>query len=456
MRLGRPAAWLLPGLCCCLMLGVVASYAALLPRARWQGDEYMVFARLRAGGWGYFAHWYLTWSPRLVSNLFYGAYGAAVLAWHRPFAGSCMVVLWAALACACVLPAWFTNENRLPRVVAGLSLFAAFLVGHSVSEVFYWPAGGLSYIPTLAGVVWLFWLLLDGMGLRVRRQVCAGLALVIVAGSSEVGIFAALSIAAGVSCVQLGLSWRRSAWVLPGVAVAVADLALVLHGRVGTIEVGGGDPLVLHHAGAALMQAIPAFARGFVRPDFAGGAPLSAPNSLLSRLLILAGAHWTFGKTRAPGLLPAFGAALLLAAFASLASGYFQFGRLCCSRHDTMRACFIALAAAAFGAAWPYWRPNAGAAAFAGAVLVLFLPATPALLADHRSMDRAVSARAQTWASGTSPGDTMVFIVEPPGRLIDGYGFTPGFASASRDAAWWQLGVLQFFGKRSVLFEAGK
>ena len=44
MRLGRPVAWLLPGICCCLMLCVIAAYAALLPRARWQGDEYMVLA----------------------------------------------------------------------------------------------------------------------------------------------------------------------------------------------------------------------------------------------------------------------------------------------------------------------------------------------------------------------------------------------------------------------------
>ncbi len=457
MRLGRPAAWLWPGLCCCLMFCVITAYAALLPRARWQGDEYLVFAWLREGGWAFYLHWYLTWSPRLVSNMFYGAYGAAVLAWHRPLAGSCMAILWAGLACACVAPAWRTNAHRLSRLAAGLSLFALFLVGHSVTEVFYWPAGGLSYVPTLAGTVWLFWLLLDGLETRVWRHVAAGLALFLVAGSSEVGIFTALSIAACIGCVQLRTPWRRSLWLLPGLAMALVDLALVLHGRVGTIEVGGEDPAVLHHAGAALLRGLVVFAGELVRPNLSGGPASSAALSAASRILVFLGAHWSLGKARAPGgLLPAFGAALLLAAFASLASGYFQFGRLCCARHETMRACFIILAVAAFGAAWPRMRAGAGAAAWAAAAILLFVPAVPALLADYRSMDGAIAARAQTWASGASSGDTMVFIIEPPGRVISGGGLTPGFATVSPELAWWQLGILQFFGKRSVSIELAK
>lgn len=457
MRLGRPAAWFLPGVCCCLMLCVIAAYAALLPRARWQGDEYTVFASLRDGGWRYVLHWYFTWSPRLVSDVVYSAYGTVVLAWHRPLAGSCMAMLWAALACACLVPAWRSNAYRLPRLLAGLSLMALFLVGHSVTEVFYWPAGGLSYVPTLAGAVWLFWILLDGLGTQVRRHAAAGLALFIIAGSSEVGIFTSLSIAVCIGCVQLGAPWRQSLWLLPGVALALVDLALVLHGRVGAVEGNGADPLVLHHGVAALLRAMPAFVSSLVRPAVPGGAALSTPLSIASRILIFIAARWIFGNTPAAGrLLPAFGAALLLAAFASLASGYFQFGRLCCARHDTMRACYITLAVAAFGAAWRHTRPNAGAAAWAAAVFLLFVPAVPALLADYRSMHRAISARTQTWASGMSRGDTMVFIIDPPGRTIGSCGFTPGFAAVSPDLAWWKLGILAFFEKRSVSIALAK
>ncbi len=456
MSLRRPAAWVLPRACCCLMLCVIAAFAALLPRARWQGDEYIVFAALRDGGWDFFLHWYLTWSPRLVSNVLYAAYGAAVLALHRPLAGSCMAVAWAGLACACLIPAWRAGAHRLSRVLAGLGLMALFLVGHSVTEVFYWPAAGLSYVPTLAGAVWLFWLLLDGLSTRVRRHAAAGLALFIVAGSSEVGIFASLSIGVCVGCAQSGAPWRQWLWLLPGVALALVDLVFVLHWRVGTIEVGGADPRVLHHGAAALLRAVPAFVSDLGRPDMPDGTASSLPLSITSRILIFLGAR-RIGSTRAAGrLLPAFGAALLLAAFISLASGYFQFGRLCCARHDTMRACFITLAVAAFGTARPRSGPDAGAAAWAAAVVLLFVPAAPALLADYRSMHGAISARAQTWASGASSGDTMVFLVEPPGRLIAGCGFTPGFASASPDLAWWKQGILAFFRKRAVSIKMAK
>ena len=439
------------------MLCVILAYAALLPRARWQGDEYMVFGLLRQGGWNYFLHWYLTWSPRLVSDVLYGLYGVTVLAMHRPLAGTCMAVLWAGLACACLAPAWRVGANRPLRLVVGLGLFALFLVGHSVTEVFYWPAGGLSYVPTLAGTVWLFWLLLDGLGTQIRRHVTAGLALLVIAGSSEVGIFTAFSIAACLAGVQWRAPWRRIAWVLPGVAVAAVDLAFVLHGRVGTIEGATFDPLVLHHAGAAALRASAAFAADLVRPDLPGGAALSAPLSLASRLFIFLGAHWAFAKTRAAGpVLPAFGAALLLAAYASLASGYFQFGRLCCARHDTMRACYITLALTALGAALPRYRPNAAAVAWAAAVLLLFVPTVPALLADYRSMDRAIAARAQSWASGASAGDSMVFVIDPPGRLMNGCGFTPGPAKAGPDLVWWKQGILLFFGKRTASIELAR
>ena len=453
---GRPAALLPAGLCCALMLCVVACYAALLPRARWQGDEYLMFAWLRQGGWNFYLHWYLSWSPRLFSNLLYGAYGVAVLAVHRPLAGTCMAVLWAGLACACLGPAWRTGAP-LPRLAAGAAIMALFLAGHSVTEVFFWPGGGLSYLPTLAGTVWLFWLMLDGLTGQPLRHLAAALALVVVAGSSEVGIFTALAVAACVGCVQARAPWRQSAWLLPGAVLALVDLALVLHGRVGTIEGGGGDRAVLHLAGAALLRAAASFARELARPDLANGAAVSTPVSLASRVLVLLAARWTLGKTRAPGwLLPAFGVALLLAAFASLASAYYQFGRLCCARHDTMRACYVTLALAAFGAAWPRPRPNTGAAAWAAAVLLLFVPAAPALLADYRGMDRAIAARAQTWASGTSPGDSMVFVIDPSGHVLDGCGFTPGPAVMSPDLVWWKLGILEFFGKRRAVIELAK
>ncbi len=453
---GRAAArssarfWLLVA-CCAIVLGVIAAYAALLPRARWEGDEYLVFALQRELGWTFFRLWYVSWSPRLFSDVLFGLYGMAVLALHRPLAGSCMAVLWAGLAAACVVPAWRGGPGRLSRLLVGLGLFALFLVGHAATEVFYWPAGGLSYLPTLAGAVWLFWLLADGAGAQGWRQVGAAAALFVIGGSSEVGVFLALAIAGCVGPAQVGQPWRRALWLLPGVAVALVDLGLVLHARVGTIEMADGDPAVLHHARAAVLRAIPSFARDLARPAYGGGSAVSVELSLAARLLVVLGAHWSFGRMAGRRRLPvAFGVALLLAAFASGASAYYQFGRLCCGRHDTMRACLIVLALASFGAAWPYRRPAAGAACWAAAVLLLFVPAAPSVLADYRSMDRAIAARARTWQSGTAPGSAMVFEIEPPGRVLSKTGFAPGLARSGPAAAWWQSGILRFFDKQTA------
>ena len=434
-------------------LAAILSYAALLPRARWQGDEYLVFSEMREGSWGFLQSWYLGWSPRLFSDALYAAYGAAVAAAHRPLAASCMAVLWAALFCACVLPA-LARSGRAARVLAGMSLFALFLTGHAVTEVFYWPAGGLSYVPTLAGVVWLFWLCADGFEASRSAQACAAAALFVAGGSSEVGVFAVLSICVCVSGAQLGKAGRAWLWMLPGLAVSVLDLALVLHGRVGVREGSSADPSLLHHAGASMAAALPQFFGELAVPVFSGGAPSSVWLGVGSRIVVFLAARWSLGRVRG-ALLPAFGVAVLVAAFVSLTSAYYQFGRLCCQRHDTMRACFICLAVAAFGACsgrlGRLRAGNAAAPAWAASVILLFLPASPALLADFRSMDQATANRARSWVSGFGPGEDMVFVRDPPGQVINANKFATGPVSLGTEIAWYQRGILQFFGKRRMM-----
>ena len=437
--------------CCTLLLAVILAYAMLLPRARWQGDEYFILGQMRDGGWPYIRSWYLGWSPRLVSDILYVGYGAAVQAMHRPLAASCMALLWAMLGCACVLPARATPHRQM-RVPAGLALFALFLAGHAVTETFYWPAGGLSYLPTLAGTVWLFWLCADGLQ---ARQASAAAALFITAGSSEVGVFIALAACACIGAAQIGRPWQRWAWMLPGLALALLDLALVLHGRVGTPEGRGADPALLHHAGASLAAAVPRLLHTLAMPD-TGAALLP---SLVARILIFAAARGSLGTLRGPAL-PAFGAGLLLAAYLSIASANYQFGRPCCQRHDTMRACLVVLAIAAFGASsvrlWPVARTAFAAPAWAAATLILFLPATPALWADLRQTGQATADRTQTWQSGKAAGPDMVFIRDPEGQVINATRFATGNFEAGHGLAWYQDGILGYFHKQRMIVTDAK
>ncbi len=426
-----------------VLVAVVLAHAALLGRSRWQADEYLTLALMRRFGWAFLVHWYLHWSPRLWSDLLFAGYGALVERAHRPLAGSCMAALWAGLACACLLPAWAgAPRARGGRVFAGLAMLALFLVGHPVQEVFFWPAGGLSYLPTLAGAAWLFWCVADA------RRVAGGAALLLVSGSSEMGAFLALAVA---GCLLTGGgAWWRGVWLLPGAALAVLDLALVLRGRVGTVEILDHGNL-LHHTGASLLGALP-LVWGQVA---AGGQPdagfWAVVVRLGTRVLVVLGArHCLVGHRR--GLL-GLAAALLLACYASIAASLYQFGTLCCERHDTVREAFVMLACLALGAAWPgAARAGRAAGPMLAAVLLLFAPRVAVLPREWALTRAAVAARARTWESGLRAGDrSMVFVPEPGGNVIGGVGFPPGTVRRGPGIGWAEQGLLDYFDKDTVV-----
>ena len=439
----------------CGMLAVIAAYAGLLPRSTWQGDEYILFAFQRDGGWRFLIHWYLTWSPRLVSDILFATYGVAVAATHRPLTGTCMAILWSGLFLACVGPAAVAARQRLSRLLLGLAIFTLFLIGHDVAEVFYWPAGGLSYIPTLAGAAWLFWCLADSDRIPQWRSAAA---LILIAGSSEVGIFFALSICAST------IIWNRkdlasSRWIIPGTVLGLVDLILVLKGRVGNVEIASSGPL-LHHSVASLVAAGPIFARELIIPDSGLSMPMGWVWSLSARIITILAARWSLspaGLERRRLLLP-FAVSLLLGAFASIASSLYEFGVLCCQRHDTMRACAIILALVAFGA-WSgeRWPPpksstrNFVAPACIAAVLLLFGSSASGLIYDWRTAPLAVSAHAATWTSGSASATDMTMIRGPAGRIAGGRPFSSGLYHAGEKALpWYDFAILSYFNKQTL------
>ena len=440
---------------CCGMLVVIAAYAGLLRRSSWQGDEYIVFAFQRDGGWRFLIHWYLTWSPRLVSDILFAAYGIVVTVSHRPLAGTCMAVLWSGLFFACVGPAMATARQRQTRLLLGLAIFTLFLDGHGVADVFYWPAGGLSYIPTLAGIAWLFWCVADSARVPQWRPAAA---LVVVAGSSEVGIFLALSIC------TLVIAWSRQRivslwWMAPGLVLGLVDLVLVLNGRVGNVEIASAGPL-LHHAGASLASAVPIFARELIVPNNEISAPINWAWSLVARVLVIFAARWSLepADPKQRRLLLLFAAGLLLGSFASLASSLYEFGTLCCERHDTMSACSITLALIAFGVwsagRWPLISPprNLAASAWMAAVVLLFGSSLPGLIEDWRTAPQAVSARAQTWASGRASAANMILIRGPVGRIVGSSEFSRGeYRRIDKALPWYDFAVLSFFEKQTMI-----
>jgi len=447
---------------CVVFATIILAHAGLLSLSRWQADEYLDFAFQRQFGWHYVVGRYWTWSARLWSEMLLALYGAAVNAAHRPLAARCDALLWAGLAVACLGPAWFGSRAqaaaaRARRLALGLALFAFFLLGHGITEVFYWPAGAIAYIPTLAAATWLFWCVADGVA---GRRVSAACALGLAAGSSEVGIFLVIGFSA------LALAWRKRAevlsapWLLPGVALACLDFWIVLHGRVGKIEILGPDSAYVHHAAASLGAALP----GFLLDIVSSGRDVIVPGEIATHvaadLLLLLGGWCLAGSgggapDRGLLLLP-LALALLVAAFATRAAALYQFGTICCERHETMRQCFIVLALLAIGLwAGKRWPPHHVLGTFAPAPLVvaslvLGVPRVPDLAADYRVVPRALAARARTWQSGLgADSDAMTLVIDPNGVLIQGGGgFSPGVYRLGKDTLWYNRGVMAFFGKK--------
>jgi hypothetical protein len=454
----------LPWASAVVMVGVILAYAGLLPLSRWQADEFITVAFMRDFGWGFYKNWYLTWSPRLWSDILFIAYGGVVNATHRSWAAACMALLWGGLAWACVGPALARGRRQIGPVLLGLTMMAAFLAGHGDSEVFFWPAGGLSYVPTLATAAWLFWLFADEQQNSWGWHAQAAVALTLMGGSSEVGVMLALAICGAVAAARMRRGVRTLAWLLPGFIMSLIDLGLVVHGRVGAIEGAAATSPIAHHALASLLAAIPSFGREVISPPYEASGAAQAASTLAARVLLLAGARWlapspTPGRTNK--LLLPFAGALALGAFATLASAYYQFGLVCCDRHETLRACFLSLALIAVGV----WSAQAlprqtaglsgGAAAMMLGMLLLFVPSLPAILHDYRAMPAILRADRHSWKSGRSAAsDQMKFIMPPAGRIVSVGGWAPGtYHVEAKDLPWNYYAVLLFFQKKTLVVE---
>jgi len=442
---------------------IILAHAGLLMRSYWLFDEYLSIGRQRLEGWHWLLGLYRDWSGRVISVALFGVYGAAVNAFHRPLAVWCNALLWLLLGACCIGPAWLGNRVvRRRRMAMAFALLALCLLGHSVNEVFYWSAAALAYLPTLAGACWLFWCVVDGLE---ERRIGAALALVLIAGSSEVGLLLAGAFA-GLVILRVLAGGLRSplvdvVCVLPGLCVALVDAVVVMRSRGMTAELLGPAGATFHHPLASLAAAVPAFFVDAVAGEAGSSVWPAAVGHVVSDLLVMLGARWCLEPERRIAgygpYLPVLAGAFVMAGFTSEVGAFYQFGEPCCERHETMRQCFLLLGFAAIGAWWgAVWPPKNGvgmgaAGPLMAAVVVLAVPRVPELLPEYRMIPLAMKARKATWRSGmqAGPGE-MVFVDGPHGRLISGGGFPLGTYHLDRDTAGAGWVVMKFFDKRDL------
>ena len=423
-----------------LCLAILALHAGLLGEAHWRGDDYLCAAFARDFGWRYL--WQARvdgWSPRPLSELVFFLYGRLAAAFMRPFTVPFLGLLWGSLFATVLL----TARAATPvRTLIGLSIACMFLLGHPVAELFFWPAGAVAYLTTLAATSLALFLLIDGRTASRTGSLALSASLVACAASSETGAIAAVPLSLALAATQP----HRTLLLAPALLIAGFVLFTLAHHRM-------VSPEAVRHLGplqhlASSLRPVP-------------GALLADLFSLWpAKLCLVAGIRWSSPRVAPAGqprrALTAFAAALGAAAAASIAAGYFQFGTSCCQRHDSLRQDWLVLALAALAVASTRWPPGSrtqrlGPATLTLACLLGLAPRLPALLSDYRLMPAITATLRANWQAGRDPRTgAMIFQLPPKAALARGLGIPPGRYREPAAADWTAHGIMDFFGKRRI------
>jgi hypothetical protein len=464
-----PPSFIVPACCFVLLAALLGMHLALLPQGQWF-DEYFTFSFLRSWGWAGVAVRLQHWGMRPISEVLAFGYCRLVLLARQPLIWECLAFCWLVLfgLLALAIAPW-RGPARSARCIVLLALPLLFLVSAPVGELWYWPLGALAYLPALGAAAYAT-MVLVGPGLRRDRDwIVLALVLTIAAFSSELGAFFALLLSPllfGDLFVRQEPGGIRQAAVI-GVPFMAAGfvMASLMHGRAAsqTEMMAAGS---FHHALPSLLRALPHALAGLSGWGDTGWQTLRA---LLSRAVLVAGSAGVL-RCAWPAPVPRARVALVLVALAgtallSIAGAFYQFGVLCCERHEAYRqALYVLMVAASAGllprrVRWPAgWRmADLSVALVTVAVTVAALPRVPALLAEYRDAHAQRKALKALFASGNDKAtDTVTMILAPPGPLFQTYHIPPGQYSMTPTTPWYVQGPMLFFGKTRLVAIAPK
>lgn len=458
------------GIVLLLATAIVLAHLGLIVMGQWRIDEYWHFRLLRDEGWSYLGTRLLTWGFRPVSEAMIGLYAILADRLRQPLIGPALAVPWCLLIGALLYPVWRAGPgtNRLARLLLASVLMAAFLLGHRVAEMFYWPMGALAYMTTLAAVSLLVFEVAEERWRTPAGQWLCVAALIAAAGCSEVGAMFAACFAGLMLLVQLARPNQSRAkaavWLVP-LAFAGLALLLVALGRGTSAERLVPESPTLRHVLPSLALALQTTMRqaGTLDGGLAGRAAFA--HGIGARILLFLGflAVWRIvmpARLSRGGQLTLLALLLSLVAtcWVSIAATYYQFGVLCCERHDALRQSLLvlaelALAGLAAGLATQRrppsaWRGLAAPALLGAALLWLGVPRLPDLLAAYRyqALDKRVVR--DNWRSGLSPGEGMRFTLLPTLPLVGGDGASAaGRFTLQAQPPWFAEAVLKYFRK---------
>lgn len=444
-----------------LSLATVAAFACLIPLGTWQ-DDYLNLHQYAQGGASFFLERLRHWSPRPLSELFIWGYALAVQRFGQPLIGVFLAPFWLLLVLVALLPAWLGKRGLLPSSV----LLAMLLLGHPVAEFFYWPDGAAAYLPTLAAA--LLPLTLDWAGWSHHRAShrWVVLGLIVAAASSEVGAMFAI-IYSTLMIAGRGVDDRRDILMLVApVTLSIGLLYLQYTGRVAQAGEVFGDAAVAHHPWASLIATSKQLPFDLLNGDALGHRYVRLAEGLVIKLLLLAGLYQALSQmaiesaTRLQRRRLLLVLASMVTAAATITAAYYNFGELCCERHDTLRQGYVLVALASLATMlavrWPGRRGALAAPLMALALAIPLIHVAPRMIREYRDYAIIIRARSSTWREGRSPAPDMVFTQTRP-NLTGNLYLEPGTyrrssdPSADQRAQW----MMTFFDKQSITFTPG-
>ncbi|MBR0558617.1 hypothetical protein [Neokomagataea anthophila] len=460
------AARLTLGLCLILAGTVITLHASALPYALWQGDEYDYFYNQAHTGRSFFWHRLLFWSPRPLSEVIIALYGLCVARIHAPLIGPMLSTIWTLCATLAFLPTLLcrTIPQSTRLFLVALSSILVFL-GHPIADLMFWPMATAAHLPVLATA---FCLTLNTLT-HTERPWLTALCLSVAAVSSEAGFF----LSGAYLCFTALFALIRSHQKRKSLQILCVPTALCLFvlWRLFAGRIGLPHPHNTPTQGA-ILQSIRSSLIPFVQNlaildpmDISTGERGSgtALHGIILKILI---AFSCFTALRATNIRPSLHSLTILSlSFLAcnaliIASAYYEFGFLCCQRHETLRldvSLLLAMLAGGYAARTlpPLHRTQHTLQLIAYACLIIFtLDTARWRYADMalflRSRPLEAQARAATWQSGLSASPIMTMSQGTNSPLFYYWPWEPGHYLAG-GTGWDVQSMMKFFNKTQLI-----
>lgn len=480
------------------------AFAGLSSLGRWELDEYQQFSSMRTGLPYLLGRF--KWSPRPISETMLYVYGILVNHFHRQLIFPFLGFLWLIFLSAGLLTSWqkghSSKEDRAAlHLLLSLALMALFLAGGHTTEVFYWPAGAVAYLPTLAATLLLFLQVVGQKFESARDRALSCVCLTVAAGSSECGAtfvicYAVIKVihwSIGRRNVKLNFTSIRW-WAAPTMLALVVLIAIRMN-RFNVVELSSSG-LYRGRPVASLLVGFKEMTEETVGKtmivDLMGNrtdvdlrtklgilfSPQLPREMLLdSRLpmdiliVVALSLSWSrLGRMsrKQASLIVELVAALLLASLLTVAAACLHFGFVCCDRHELIRECWITMSIAGLAIASSAWisdekllrrskYSNLGPILLCLAVVSLGqMRALVRTYRDYAVLSRAIQQNAES-GFRTDTQD-MTFFLIPSTGIITQQRLTAGtFTSLPSGVSPWEAKIypfpyfiLEFFDKQKI------